>query len=270
MANYYEGITSTVLSNPSKIQVQDVLEKISKIKSEATMEWINSLDVQIESSVIFGAYLTGSTLAKELNKFSDVSVVDIHPHLNGLLTMNSSNLTDSSKEIKFYPYSEVVSKLLKGADLVVDTTGLGGLKTELTKHIQGKIFVVEDPCSEGSDDSIQRNNMTIERIENSKSINRGILKTGGLNSKTSGTMTLMVQVLLKSLKNLLDEDGVLYGVASMDFYEGVLFHEKNLQKFQEMIKKPAVTVSSLRPVSVDKKIEANLMKIDSVVENVSI
>ncbi len=270
MANYYDGITSTVLSNPSKIQVQDVIEKISKIKSEATMEWINSIDVQIENSVIFGAYITGSALAKELNKFSDVSVVDIHPHLKGLLTTGSSNLTDSSREIKFYQYSESVSELLKGADLVVDTTGLGGLKTELIKHINGKVFLVEDPCSEGSDASIQKKNMTLERIENSKSINRGILKTGGLNSKTSGTMTLAVQVLLKSLQNLLDEDGVLYGVVSMDFYEGILFHEKNIQKFQEMIKKPAVTVSSLRPVSVDTEIEANLTKIKSMVEHVSI
>lgn len=291
MENYYEGITSSVLSNPSKILVEDVLNEISKLKTQAVMEWINSLQIEIENSVILGTYLTGATIAEELNEISDVTVVDIHPHLMGLLTDSSRENpnTDSSmgtlsseilqslpgrtlrsKRVGFYPYSESTSKLLKGADLVVDTTGLGGLKLEMARNIGAEVFLVEDPCSEGSDASIRTMNMTSERIRVSKSTKKGILKTGGLNAKTSGTMTLTIQVLLKSLENLLKEEGVLYGVASMDFYEGVLFHEKNLQGFQAMIKKPALTISSLAPVPVDAEIQANLGEVEAVVEDVSI
>lgn len=291
MENCYDGITSSVLSNPSQILVEDVLNEISKLKTRAAMEWIKSIHVEIENSVILGTYLTGAAIAKELNEISDVTVVDIHPHLRGLLmdssredpntdssfgTLSSETLksipsrTLRSKEISFHPYSESVSELLKAADLVVDTTGLGGLKPEMARNIRAEVFLVEDPCSDGSDASIRAMNMTTERIRASKSTKNGVIKTGGLNAKTSGTMTLTIQVLLKSLENLLKEDGVLYGVASMDFYEGVLFHEKNLQKFHDMIKKPALTISSLSPVPVDAEIESNLNKIESVVEDVSI
>lgn len=290
MENYYEGITSSVLSNPSQILVEDVLNEISNLKTSAAMEWINSLDVEIENSVVLGTYLTGAALAEELNEISDVTVVDIHPHLRGLLTSRENPGTDSSigplscetlqsnlssrtlrsREISFHPYSESVSELLKAADLVVDTTGLGGLKPEMARNIQAEVFLVEDPCSDGSGASIMAMNMTTERIRLSRSTKKGVLKTGGLNAKTSGTMTLTVQVLLKSLENLLKEDSVLYGVASMDFYEGVLFHEKNLQKFQDMIKKHALTISSLTPVSVDAEIQANLSELESAVEDVSI
>jgi hypothetical protein len=291
MENYYEGITSSVLSNPSRILVEDVLNEISHLKTSAAMDWITSLDVEIENSIILGTYLTGAALAEELNEISDVTVVDIHPHLRGLLTESSredpntgvSEILSSETlqpslpgrtirfhGIRFHPYSESVSELLKAADMVVDTTGLGGLKPEMARKIHADVFLVEDPCSDGSDTSIKDMNMTTERIRVSKSTKKGILKTGGLNAKTSGTMTLTIQVILKSLENLLKEEGVLYGVASMDFYEGVLFHEKNLQRFQDLIKKPALTISSMAPVSVDAEIQANLNKIESMVEDVSI
>lgn len=251
---YDTGITSEVFTVTSRMRVEDVIKKITEIKCNAAIDWINSLNVNIENSVVVGAYLTGIGLSKRLKEISNVTVIDIYPHLEKLV----GNDTEFN--------SDLIS--VKGADLVVDTTGLGGIRPEIAKLIGGKVFLVEDPSSDGSDNLILQKNNIINRLRLSNSIYKGILKTGGLNSKTSGTMTLTIEILRKSLEDVLKNTGVLYGVAGMEFYEGALFKEKDVDKFLSLIKKPALTVSTLEPISCDEIIKKYLKRIGSDVENV--
>lgn len=258
------GITSEVFTTRSKMQVKDVIHNITQKKSEAALEWIKSLDVDVENSVIFGAYMTGVELAKSLKEISNVSLVDVYSHLKALVDI------ETEKGVKFYSDIDKGIELIKGADLVVDTTGLGGLKPEAARKINGKIFLVEDPTSDGSDKLILEKSNVKDRLQFSHADHRGILKIGGLQSKTSGTMTLTIETLRKSLENVLQCDGVLYGVAAMDFYEGILFKEKNVQKFLKATEKPALTVSALNFIQCDDAIQRQLSKVTSRVENVSI
>lgn len=247
------GITSHVFTVTSQITVADVIKKITEIKCDAAYNWITSLNEDIENSVVIGAYLTGTGLSKRLKKISNVTVVDIYPHLEEIVdngVVFTSDLT-----------------LIKDGDLVVDTTGLGGLKPEMAKLINGNIFLAEDPTSDGSDSSILEKNNLMDRFRASSSNYNGILRTGGINSKTSGTMTLTIDVLRKSLEDILKKSGVLYSVANMEFYEGALFKEKDVDKFLKLIKKPALTVSTLEPFPCDEIIINYLGKIGSEVKN---
>ena len=252
---YDTGITSEVFTVTSRMSVEDIIKKITEIKSKVVCNWINSLDITIENSVVVGAYLTGIELSRRLKRISNVTVIDIYPHLEKLV---EDDIEFDSNLIK-----------VKDADLVVDTTGLGGLRPKITKLINGNVFLVEDPTSDGSDNLIIQKGNILNRLRLSSSNYKGVLKTEGLNSKTSGTMTLTVEVLRKSLEDVLKRSGVLYGVAGMGFYEGVLFKEKDVDKFLRLIKKPAITVSTLEPISCDEIIEKYLKEIDCRVENVS-
>jgi hypothetical protein len=79
-----------------------------------------------------------------------------------------------------------------------------------------------------------------------------------------------MEVLRKSLDDILKMNGVLYGVAGMNFYEGVLFKEKDYDKFFRLMKEPALITSSLQPLSSDDTLEKYLKKINSKVKDVSI
>ena len=255
MKGYDTGITSEVFTVKSNLTVEDIMKIVSLMKCKATIEWINSLDTKIENSVIIGAYLTGIELAKYLKKFSSTTTIEIYPHIKEII----------ENDIEF----DSNLKKIKDADLVVDTTGLGGLKPEKAKLINGDIFLVEDPTSDGSDIIIKGRSDIIERLKYSKSKYKGILKTYGLNSKTSGTMTITIEILRKSMVDILKRPGVLYAVAGMDFYEKVLFREKNVDKFLYLIRKPAVTFSTLIPFNPDEIINDHIKSIISMVENVS-
>lgn len=250
--NTYKGITSEVFTIESQIKVKDLLERIIIKKCKATSDWITSLNVDIQNSVIVGAYLTGIGLSKVLKKTSDVTLVDIYPHLKNII----------DRDVKFHSEIEII----KDADLVIDTTGLGGLTPDKAKLINGKAFVVEDPTSDGSDKLINSKNNIIVRLNSATANYKGVLKTQGLNTKTSGTMTLTMEILRNSLADALKKPGVLYGVAGMEFYEGILFKEKNVNNFMKLIKKPALTISTLEPFSCDDIIKGYLEKLDSWVE----
>jgi hypothetical protein len=250
------GITSEVSTIISQITVKDLLERIIEKKCRAVSNWVNSLDADIGKTVIVGAYLTGIGLSMMLKKTSDVTVVDIHPHLGNLVEM----------DVKFASKISVI----KDADLVIDTTGLGGLTPEMARNIQGKIFLVEDPTSDGSDVMIEAKSNIQDRLKRANTRHKGILKTQGLKSKTSGTMTLNVEIIRKSLEDALRKPGVLYGVAGMEFYEGILFKEKNVNKFLDLTKKSALTISTLEPFSCDDIILGHLDRLDSWVEDVRI
>lgn len=255
MNNYQRGITSEVFIIRSKMNVEDLLEKIVEKKCDAASRWINSLNVDIKNTVIVGAYLTGIGLSKQLKKTSDVTLIDIYPHLGNLV----------ERDVKF---SREI-KMIQDAELVIDTTGLGGLTLKMAKLIDANVFLVEDPTSDGSDEMIKERNNTMDRLKRATASYKGILNTVGLNLKTSGTMTITMGILRQSLADALKKPGVLYGVSGMEFYEGILFKEKNVEKFLNLIKKPALTISTLKPFSCDDIIEGYLEKLDSMVENVS-
>ncbi|EKF85612.1 SAM-dependent methyltransferase HcgC family protein [Methanobacterium formicicum] len=253
------GITEEVYTMYSGMKTGDIINQIGDVKCEATLNWVESLDVNIDRTVIVGAYITGMKLAERFKEFSKVTVIDIHPHLESLLG-DGVHFTDDLTRIS-------------DADLVIDTTGLGGLSPESVREFVNSdvsLFMVEDPTSDGSDNSIMEKSNITERLELASSQYKGILKTGGLNTKTSGTMTMTIEILRNSLHDLLKSKGVLYGVAGMNFYEGVLFKEKNYPKFTKLMTEPAMIISALQPISPDDTMEEYLQKIDSVVADVSI
>ena len=251
------GITEEVFTLYSGLLVEDVVNRIVNTKCNAVVNWIDSLDIKVKRTAIVGTYLTGMKLAETFSKFSNVTVIDINPHLKSLV----------NDEVNF---SDDLSKI-QGSDLVVDTTGLGGISSESVRDfVDSEIFIVEDPTSDGSDKTIKNKNNISKRLSAARSSYNGVLKTAGLNSKTSGTMTLTIEVLRRSLEDILKTNGVLYGVAGMNFYEGVLFKEKDCDKFSRLLKRPAMVTSSLHPLSPDAFIDRYMYKIKSSVENVSI
>jgi len=253
------GITEEVFTLYSGLEVVDLLNQIGEVKCEAVINWMESLDVNVEETVIVGAYITGMKLAEQFKKFSQVTVIDIQPHLKYLLG-DDINFTDDLTRIS-------------QADMVIDTTGLGGLSPESVREFVNsdvEVFLTEDPTADGSDHSIIEKSNIMDRIYLASSRYKGILKTEGLKTKTSGTMTLTMEVLRKSLDDILKINGVLYGVAGMNFYEGVLFKEEDYDKFSRLMRKPALITSSLQPLSSDDTLEKHLQKINSQVEDVSI
>ena len=249
------GITGEVFTVYSGFYVEDLVNQIIDKKCQAVVNWVKSLEVEIERSAIVGTYLTGMRLAEMLKDFSKVCVVDINPHLKDILNCEVDFSDDLSQ--------------IEGADLVVDTTGFGGLSQESVKDfVDSKIFLIEDPTSDGSDKAINLKNNIHTRLKSSKSLHKGILQTTGLNSKTSGTMTLTIEVLLQSLKDILKTEGVLYGVASMNFYEGIIFKEKDCAKFLRLLKTHALVISSMHPLSPDDSIKKYLNLINCMVEHV--
>jgi hypothetical protein len=74
-------------------------------------------------------------------------------------------------------------------------------------------------------------------------------------------MTITLDVLRKSIEEVLEKEGVLYVVASLDFYEGILFKEKNVEKFLETLQRPAMVASSLKPVDLDSILNQQMEKI---------
>jgi hypothetical protein len=267
------GITSTVTTTYSSLSIWDIIKIIAGKKSEAVNKWINSISTQVERSVIAGTYLTGASLAQKLikrNEIKEVEVLDIYSHLSQLLNasweieseyepINKINNSENNNDKILFSTN---LDHLKTGDMVIDTTGLGGIDVNQVKELNScHVFLAEDPSSDGSDDLIQSKNFTQQRLEASSAIHRGRIFTSGLGSKTSGTMTLTLDVLRKSIEEVLKKEGVLYAVASLDFYEGILFKEKNVEKFLETLQRPAMVASSLKPIDLDSILNQQMKKI---------
>lgn len=263
------GITPTVTTSYSNLTILDIIRTIAGKKSDAVVEWINSIPTDIEKSVIAGTYLTGASLAHKLiqnEKSNEVEVIDIYPHLNKLLSVSWDPQsypveTGNNKKSKIHFSSDLSH--LKNGNMVIDTTGLGGIEIEQVKELDScKVFLAEDPTSDGSDEVIQSKNFTSQRLEASRAPYKARIFTSGLKSKTSGTMTLTLDVLRKSLEEVLKEEGVLYAVASLDFYEGILFKEKDAEKFLQTVNRPAMVVSSLKSVNLDDVLTRYMEKVN--------
>lgn len=154
-------------------------------------------------------------------------------------------------------------------DLIVDITGIGGLDSDFISNFDPEVLIVENPkCS--YDREIFKVDDSLERLCTGKK--RGILNTyrSSKISKTSGTMTLTVDTILDSCMEIRELDGVLYALPELKYYEGLIFHEKDIRKFLSEVNSPAITVSSLDDVEneVEDIIWKNTSRINSFVEKI--
>ncbi len=272
------GITSEVFTVKSNIKLIDIFNLILEKKARAVLNLFNDLlDKDItdreNSIVIIGTYFTGVAIAKYLsyNQFKDIRIIDIYPHLEGLINSKLGNpiirenedkedvFIESFKDINFS--SDL--NLIKNADVVIDTTGLGGINESQSLEIFTKVFLIEDPIAEENDVLLKDKNNIYKRANLVNSPNKFVLKTKGLNTKTSGTMTLTIDVLRQSMNMILAKEGVLYCSSEMGFYEEIIFKEKDLDKFFSLVESPVIKVSTILPFDCDEIINGFIDEIYS-------
>lgn len=253
------GITSEVLTIKSETKIKDIFNTIILKKSNAVYDYIENLyfdeDVKI---IVIGTYLTGLGIVKKLSeKYNNILLIDIYPHLEELLYTQIGG--ELKNDIKFS--SDL--NLIYSGDVVIDTTGFGGLDVEKSSKFNVKAFIIEDPVAEDNDELLKNKNNIHQRLEVVKSPNKSIIKTTGINTKTSGTMTLTIGVLTDVLNKCLRNEGVLYSACEMGFFEEVIFKQKNIKKFEELIDNKAIKVSTISQFDCDEIISDELNKIES-------
>ena len=268
------GISSEVFTVKSTIKLVDIFNLILEKKASAVLDLFNGLiDNEIINKespiVIIGTYFTGIAIAKYLscNNYYDITIVDIYPHLEGLIDSKNpiseeneeNGFSENFRNIKF---SSDLS-LIKNADIVIDTTGLGGINESQSGAIYTKVFLIEDPIAEENDALLKDKNNIYKRASLVNSYHKYVLKTKGLNTKTSGTMTFTIDVLRQSMNRILSKDGVLYCSSEMTFYEEIIFKEKDLDKFFKLIESPVIKVSTILPFDCDDIIKEFIDEISS-------
>ena len=253
------GITSEVFTIKSETRLIDIFNNIINKKSEACLNYIDNLNLDKNTKiVVVGTYFTGMGIVKKLSeKYNNILLIDIYPHLKELLDTNIGGNYKNS--INFSTDLE----LIKTGDVVIDTTGFGGLNVEQSSEINAEVFLIEDPVAEDNDSLLKDKNNIHERINAVNASNKAILKTKGINTKTSGTMTLTIGVLTNALQESQKKEGVLYSACEMGFFEEVIFKEKNIPKFVELVSKNAMKISTIDPFSCDDLIKTQLDKIES-------
>lgn len=256
--NVDTGITSEVFTIKSETKLIDIFNNIIYKKSESVFNYIESLDIETDTRIIvIGTYFTGVGIVKRLSeKYTNILLVDIYPHLEELL------YTQIGGEIKNPVEFSSDLNLIYSGKVVIDTTGFGGISVDESSGFDVDAFVIEDPVAEDNDELLGKKNNIHERLAAVKSENRAIIKTQGIDTKTSGTMTLTIGVLKNVLDNCLERDGVLYSACEMGFFEEVIFKEKDIAKFIELVDRPALKVSTIDPFGCDDLIEQEISKID--------
>lgn len=253
------GITSEVFTIKSETRLIDIFNNIINKKSEACLNYIDNLNLDKNNKiVVVGTYFTGVGIVKKLSeKYNNILLIDIYPHLKELLDTpiggNYKNSINFSTDLE----------LIKTGDVVIDTTGFGGLNVEQSSEINAEVFLIEDPVAEDNDSLLKDKNNIHERINAVNASNKAILKTKGINTKTSGTMTLTIGVLTNALQESQKRECVLYSACEMGFFEEVIFKEKNIPKFVELVSKNAMKISTIDPFSCDDLIKTQLDKIES-------
>lgn len=253
------GITSEVFTIKSETRLIDIFNNIINKKSEACLNYIDNLNLDKNTKiVVVGTYFTGLGIVKKLSeKYNNILLIDIYSHLKELMDTNIGGNYKNS--INFSTDLE----LIKTGDVVIDTTGFGGLNVEQSSEINAEVFLIEDPVAEDNDSLLKDKNNIHERINAINASNKAILKTKGINTKTSGTMTLTIGVLTNALQKSQKREGVLYSACEMGFFEEVIFKEKNIPKFVELVSKNAMKISTIDPFSCDDLIKTQLDKIES-------
>lgn len=253
------GITSEVFTIKSETRLIDIFNNIINKKSEACLNYIDNLNLDKNTKiVVVGTYFTGLGIVKKLSeKYNNILLIDIYPHLKELLDTpiggNYKNSINFSTDLE----------LIKSGEVVIDTTGFGGLTVEQSSEINAEVFLIENPVAEDNDSLLKDKNNIHERINAVNASNKAILKTKGINTKTSGTMTLTIGVLTNALQESQKKEGVLYSACEMGFFEEVIFKEKNTPKFVELVSKNAMKISTINPFSCDDLIKTQLDKIES-------
>ena len=257
--NIDTGITSEVLTIKSETKLIDIFNEIISKKSNAIFDYIESLNIDIDSKIIvIGTYFTGVGIVKRLSeKYKNILLIDIYPHLEGLLD------TDLGGKLHGKINFSSDLDLIYTGDVVIDTTGFGGITVEQSSKFDVEAFIIEDPVAEDNDELLKDKNNIHERLKVVKSPNRAIIKTKGINTKTSGTMTLTIGLLNNVLNRCLEREGVLYSACEMGFFEEVIFKEKDIDKFIELIDVNALKVSTINPFNCDDLISEELNKINS-------
>lgn len=253
------GITSEVFTIKSETTLFDIFNEIISKKSQAVSDYVESLNPNTDAEItVIGTYFTGIGIVKKLSeKYENILLVDIYPHLKELLDVPIAG--DVENRIEFS--SDIDS--IYHADIVIDTTGFGGITPEQSKKIKADTFIIEDPVAEDNDKLLKNKNNIYERLNAVDCKNKAILKTEGIDTKTSGTMTLAIGVLTNVLNECLKRDGVLYSACEMGFFEEIIFKEKDIDKFIELTAKKALKVSAIKPFDCDELIFKELSKIKS-------
>lgn len=251
------GITSEVFTIKSEMKLIDIFNAIIDKKSGAVFDYIETLNLDKNTRIIvIGTYFTGAGIVKKLSeKYENILLIDIYPHLEGLLETRIGGELKNPIE-----FSSDLDLIYSGS-VVVDTTGFGGISVEQSSKFDVDAFVIEDPVAEDNDELLAEKNNIRERLNAVKAKNKGIIKTKGINTKTSGTMTLTIGVLTDAVKKCLEKEGVLYSACEMGFFEEVIFKEQDIDKFIELVDKKALKVSTIDPFSCDEIIERELSKI---------
>ena len=257
--NVDTGITSEVFTIKSEIKLIDIFNSIISKKSEAVFEYIESLNIDINTRIIvIGTYFTGVGIVKRLSeKYKNILLIDIYPHLEELL------YTDLGGDLKNRVEFSSDIDLIYSGDIVIDTTGFGGITPEQSSKLNVDAFVIEDPVAEDNDDLLKKKNNIHERLDAVKCLNKAIIKTKGIDTKTSGTMTLTIGILTNLLNRFLEMEGVLYCACEMGFFVEVIFKQKDIEKFIQQTDINAFKVSTIKPFDLDEIIKAEISKINS-------
>jgi len=256
--NVDTGITSEVFTIKSETKLIDIFNEIINKKSEAVFDYIESLNLEIDTKIIvIGTYFTGVGIVKKLSeKYKNILLIDIYPHLEEMLDTPIGGKLN--RDIEFSSNLD----LIYSGDVVIDTTGFGGITAEQSSKFDVEAFIIEDPVAEDNDELLENKNNIYERLSQVKSQNKAVIKTKGINTKTSGTMTLTIGILTNVLNKCLERDGVLYSACEMGFFEEIIFKEQNIDKFMECVDKQAVKVSTIAPFSCDELINDEIAKIN--------
>jgi len=257
--NVDTGITSEVFTIKSEIKLVDIFNKIIDKKSHAVFEYIESLKIDSNTKiVVIGTYFTGVGIVKRLSeKYTNILLIDIYPHLRDLLNTSIGGKLKNNVE-----FSSDLNLIYTG-EIVIDTTGFGGINEEQSSKFDVDTFIIEDPVAEDNDILLKNKNNIYDRLNKVNANNKAIIKTKGINTKTSGTMTLTIGVLTNVLEECLKKEGVLYSACEMGFFEEVIFKEKNISKFIELTDKPALKISTINPFDCNELIEKEINKINS-------
>lgn len=253
------GITSEVFTIKSETRLIDIFNSIISKKSEAVFDYIENLDIDLNSRIIVvGTYFTGVGIVKKLSeKYENILLIDIYPHLEELLHTDIGGKLENEVE-----FSSELDLILTG-DVVIDTTGFGGITVEQSSKIDVEAFIIEDPVAEDNDYLLGEKNNIHERLNAVTSPRKAIIKTKGINTKTSGTMTLAIGVLTNLLNKFLEKEGVLYCACEMGFFEEVIFKDKDIERFIELTDVNAFKVSTINPFNLDELISEEIDKITS-------
>lgn len=257
--NVDTGITSEVLTIKSETKLTDIFNEIISKKSQAVYDYIEKLNIDDDSKiVVIGTYFTGVGIVKRLSeKYNNILLIDIYPHLEELMN------TEIGGELKNNVNFSSDLDLIYSGDVVIDTTGFGGITPEQSSKFNVNAFVIEDPVAEDNDILLKNKNNIRERLDSVNSPNKAILKTQGIDTKTSGTMTLTIGVLTNVLEECLKKEGVLYSACEMGFFEEVIFKDKDIGKFIDAVDVNALKISTIDPFDCDELIQKELNKIES-------